>query len=148
MKALLIGRHTPDFGDAEIDVVEQQNVVFPPVAKQCIPILLGLREDAQKKEAVLLLQNTPAQVSVALSQIVSRYQTDVREAPIGVVISRVGERPPESTFTFQGNIASLSDTIKAIKFANPRAKVEADGAIITVTVAPPMKFVFDHIEWF
>jgi len=148
MKALLVGRHAPDFGNEEIEVIEQRPVTFPATAKECVSVLAGLREEANAAGAVLLLQNTPGQVAVAMSEFVRHYQTGTSWTRTGVVISTPGARPTESTFTFQGSAASLDDTVKAIRFANPRAKVAVDGVMITVAVVPPMRFEFDHIEWF
>lgn len=147
MKVLLIGRHTPDFGDENIEVIEQRAVTFPATAVESLSVLRDLMEEAREMKACLLLQNAPGQMAVALSKIRGDYQPNDPWTPMGVVISVPGERLPESTFRFQGSNASLDDTMAAIKFANPRARITVGGVMITITVTPPMRFKFSHIEW-
>lgn len=179
MKAIVVGRHNPNFGDLNIEIIETRNVVFPVSARECVPILLELEEEARAKKARVILQNTPSQVAAAFAWIAATRGTEAGlwggiyyggaysseyDPPIfGVVVTVPGPRPGtvREVFTLRGDV---TETIAAIKFANPRAKVELAGydepdrhgnvgyepGICPIAVevdGPPSPFVFSHIEW-
>ena len=153
MKALLIGRHEPALGDdSRIKVVEQINVTWPRSSNLTEDKLWGeVFPRAHKLEACVLFQNVPGQLVVALMAVVKPENGGHVAVPLmGIVISVPGERLEEITKEFGLNAADAWDSavaVEAIKVANPRAKVKVVGATLTVTVTPPMKFEFSHIEW-
>lgn len=152
MKALVIGRHEPDFGDAKIEVIERQAITFEKSANlaegqlwAAIRHLHALGGDA------LLFQGVPGQVTAALATMIRRQERgDVFLPLIGVVISVPGERPEETARTFGMKtpyVWELDAITEAVRFANPQAKVAAEDGTVTVTVCPPMRFRFSHIAW-
>lgn len=157
MKALVIGRHLPDLGvENNIEVTEVRSVTFPLTASECIPVIRALLEEAQAAGQVILLQNTPGQVAVALAQIsvadTAHYVVLAMNIPqpkrLGVVISVPGPRPGKVSRSFrgEGDDRVIAD---AVAFANPRAVITYDGGDTVIAVdGPPMPFEFSHIEWF
>ena len=151
MKAIIIGRHSPDFGDEEIEVIEQRSITWPTRADECAKVIQGLAAEAAQQDAKVLLQNTPGQVAAAISSLVGFYGPVI--VPIvGVIVSIPGPRPGKVSRRFLSLYPE--GTEEAILFANPRAQVSAgdvgdDGwGVVSVTVdGPPMPFTFSHIEW-
>ena len=136
-RILLIGDQAPDFGgNKTIEIVEQRAVEFPIVGTWCYHILVNLMVEAAEKHLVLVFQDLPPQVAVAMTNV---RETKLPICETGVQITSPGK--PQS-FTFQGSNASLDDTVKALRFAG--AEVAVDGVMITVTVRPPQH---EHIEW-
>lgn len=152
MDVLLIGRHAPDFGvRKDINVIAQEAITFKASSNQAEGQIWGLiRRMGEIGADTLLFQNTPGQVTVALTTMVRRQERGKMLPLMGVIVSVPGERPEETTAEFGLNSADEWDTsaaINAVRFANPRAKVRAEGFAIMVTVTPPMRFEFSHIEW-
>ena len=174
MKALVVGRHSGDIPGVEI--VETRSVTFPVTARECVPVIQGLLADARASGSVVLFQNTPGQVAVALAHLLADEASDggLQGSPwqpseplggwrVGVVISTPGPRPGavREVFPLTGDVR---EAMAAIKFANPRAVVELAGYDeedrhgasgyssgvnpLAVSVdGPPMPFSFSHIEW-
>jgi len=171
VKAYIIGRHEPNLGDEadKIKVVGQEAITFASDSTECIRQLCKARFEAGRAGAhVLLLQNTPGQVTAALVYMASELfvDPDYKSAEfdfgdehvyprIGVIISKPGERPAGvKTSISVENSSDLGAVICAIKTANPRAKIEEwepdeFGYVmgLDIIVDPPMRFEFDHIEW-
>jgi hypothetical protein len=160
MNVVLVGRHILDFGDEAITVSSQRNVTFPSTAQACIGVLDELMDEAQRLQARLLLQAVPAQVAAALllirlssNQVKDQGDLDGAGKWVGFVVNKLGPRESGSAHTFSAP-AHTAQALKAVAlFANPNVKIsipfdEADGEeTVTLTVDPPMKFVFSHIEW-
>jgi hypothetical protein len=152
MKALVIGRHEPDFGTrTDIEVIAQEAVTFKSSANMVEGQIWGLiKRMGEIGAGVLLFQNTPGQVAVALTTMVRRQERGIMLPLMGVIVSVPGERPEKKTVEFGLNSADPWDSsaaVQAVRFANPRAQVKAEGFAIEVTVVPPMRFKFSHIEW-
>ena len=166
MKALVIGRHLPDLGvENNIEVTEVRSVTFPLTASECIPVIRALLEEAQAAGQVILLQNTPGQVAVALAQIsvadTAHYTVLAMDIPqpkrLGVVISVPGPRPGKVREVFSVHAGDFPAFEAAVKTAHPRAVVgfadqdepDQDGLVgVFVEVdGPPVPFQFSHIEW-
>lgn len=154
-KLYVIGRHKADFGNSgNYSVVGQaRNVIFPPTADQCQSLIQHQVKKALHLEAdALVFQNTPGQVAVALH----RFSFNIK---VGVIITKVGERGhgigKEFSFVQVGcslgeDFLAMEEAIRAVELVNPRAKIERskeNEAGFWVTVDPPMKFEFSHIEW-
>jgi len=144
---LLVGRHAPDFGNLDINVVKQLNdwnfaVTYSDVWND----LVNLEAIASKAGAgTIVLQAVPGQVAATLAKMYKAGETNLSW---GVVVSVPGDRPAGVVSTFAGETAQARDAIvRAVKAANPRAKIEINGEEVTVTVDPPMRFKFSHIEW-
>ncbi len=138
MKVIVVGRHAPDFGSADFQVLETQAVTFPGTSVECSTVLDELLTYAKERNAALLFQAVPGQLVAALRN----SSKDLSN--VGIVVSIPGERPGKVTKRFD---AALS-VEEAVKFANPRAVCVASGGSIEVSVdGPPMTFVFSHIEW-
>lgn len=151
MKVYLVGRHTPDFGELDIDIVLQENVTFPKTGIATYKSLVDLVNIAARSGVdALLFQNSPAQLTKALVKAAREFpDSPVR---IGIVVSVPGERQAGVQKTFQftdGNYADCTDeAVRLAKTVNPRAKVQAWGdGTVEITVDPPMRFEFSHIEW-
>lgn len=79
MRVLVVGRHTPDFGSAAVEVVEQRDVLFPAHSDDAYGVVSELDRAAVAKRACLVLQAVPVQVAVAIH----RYIEDQRDGPEG-----------------------------------------------------------------
>ncbi len=139
MKVIVIGRHQLS-GEEGLEVVKQVNINFPATSAQCRLELYKILQNAIKEGAALVFQMMPGQLAIACANIVGqdpRYK-------IGAIINRPGER-------LAGQVLVTKDRkgIKeAVRFANPRAKIETNGDDLAITVDPPLRFEFSHIEWF
>ena len=148
MKALVIGRHTDPIPGVE--VMEYRAVTFPPTANECVPIVGALFNEAMALGYVLLLQNTPVQVAVAIA----RHGNSWGSFRLGGIVSQAGERLANETRTYSVEGYGFYAMKAAIAFVNPRAKVECREnkeereQEVVVTCDPPMRFEFSHIEWF
>jgi len=166
IRAIVVGRHQPDFGDLEVEVIKQKSVTFPATGEETVSVIEGLMTEAVRSGAALLFQTTPSQVTAALVQIVGRYWSDCAFnyggggtlapeplPPIGLIINTPGSRLAGVTQSWAFGSGDMvndfsAEAVEAIKFANPRAKVEKTQAgPVKVTVDPPMRFKFSHIEW-
>ena len=152
MKAIVIGRHASDFGTEQIEVVETVNITFPATGKETKPILLNLANKARNAEAALLFQNTPTPLAAALL-LLAKEGLDLPQ--IGVVVSVPSAMPTEPVvksfplfYHTDGREGTNPEVLsEAIRFGNPKAKVEEEVLCVKVTVEPPRPFVFSHIEW-
>lgn len=145
MKALMVGRHAGSIPC--IEVIETRPVQFPATADECVYTLVSLMKECEQNNWGLLFQAIPGQLAIALSRMV-KYQP----IPVGVVISKPGPRPAGARVDIpvsDGNMFSNKlEVITAIRALNPNAKIdESKPGWITVTVDPPMRFEFSHIEW-
>lgn len=145
-RTIVIGRHSPDLGEtSDFDIVESENINFPSTSTECLASLEGVLHEAEGRKAdVVLLQAVPGQLAVALRQV--QIPQSLR---LGIVVSKPGPRPQGEAHKFmfvdpdQSGLAA-----DAVALANPNAKIEwPNGNTLVLTVDPPMKFVFDHIEW-
>ena len=146
-KTLLVGRHAP-MGMAGIEVVATESVNFPATADGCLEAYGDLVRKAQSVGAErILFQAVPGQLTVAL---VRRFEESARSAwsefPVGVIISKVGERGAGKRISLPYRNQEIDDVILQL---NPNAKFDKDseGGWCAI-VDPPMKFEFSHIEWF
>lgn len=144
-RALVIGRHAGAIPG--IEVVESRPVTFPARAQDCCDVLGGLYREARERGLVLLFQAVPGQVAVALHRSMGGCG-----CAVGVVVSKPGPRPAGVTHIINcacSDMLENSHEVAAfVQKVNPQAKVEVDGAIVSVTVDAPMRFEFSHIEWF
>ena len=132
---IVVGRHKPDFGNLEFEITEQLNINFPSRSEDCKPILKEIISMALENCSSVVFQTLPGQVVKALFGV-------GRIVPCGVIVNIPGDRPSGVEKIFDGDIA------EAVRFANPRARTEFDGANTKVVVDPPLRFKFSHIEWF
>lgn len=146
--AILVGRHAS--ADLPYRIVEQRNVVFSTDVEECKTQVEELFAAAHEAEAVLLFQNIPGIVACAITQIAARNApTHLRG--IGVIISKPGPREAGKVIDADHGVFDVSITREEIDHylghvltqANPNVKL-VDGKF---TVDPPMKFVFDKVEW-
>lgn len=148
MKAVVVGRHAPDFGQEQIEVVDTINVQFAAKASDVYQQLTELVATAADADAVLLFQAVPGQLAAALAYWLAEIG-GINSAPIkvGIVISKPGVRPAGVSMNF--HVVGGAETIaQAIKFVNPNAYTSIDSPDdCLVTVDPPAKFEFSHIEW-
>ncbi len=96
LKAIVIGRHTPDLGNTNVEVIEVRPITFPVTGIECRIILNGLMDEARKAGAAILLQNTPGQVAAALARMALSFldpSDDDERQRLGVVITTPGPRP-------------------------------------------------------
>lgn len=168
MKAIVVGRHAPDFGGQDVEVVEQANVTFPATARECEAALIRLAAQAQERNAALLFQNTPGQVAVALARLAAEAEaveySPAEQRPgvmgfkpearrVGVIINTPSPAPmgPEvEEFSFAPYAEHDPSLLaaEAVRFANPRADTDTrDPYTLRVSVQPPRPFVYSHIEW-
>lgn len=144
MRTILVGRHKLS-GKEGLEVVAQKNINFPAKADDCRQILVDLLKDAISLEASLVFQMMPGQLAVSCAAIVG----EDTKYHIGVIINVPGERPSGVTKSFGSDDPYAPGAMEELaKFCNPRAKVEVDEGEVTVTVDPPLRFEFSHIEWF
>lgn len=143
-KVILIGRHKLS-GEENLEIIEQKNINFPSTSNECEPIIHALLEEAKSQNAALVFQAMPAQVSICVANIIN----DDTEYQAGGIVSIPGERLAGVTKVFDSDHQFIAELVEEVaKFANPRAKTEIDGLSCKVTVDPPMRFKFSHIEWF
>lgn len=146
MKAIVIGRHQLS-GEEGLEVINQKNINFPATSGKCRPILWNLLQEAIQNDAALVFQMMPGQLAIACADIIdedTRYK-------IGIIVNTPGERPAGITKEFYSDSFYAAEDIKAaVEFTNPRAKatITHGGQCCTVTVDPPLRFKFNHIEWF
>ena len=146
-RLLLIGRHTPDFGAARFQLVEQRNGTFPATADDCEPVLHQLLDDARVLQAALVFQAMPAQVAVALARMARHGRLD-GQASIGVLINKPGPRMAGVMHELVLPTDLLAQQVlSALQQVNPNAKITCSGLRLQIIVDPPMKFEFSHIEW-
>jgi len=142
MKALVIGRHAGAIPGVEI--VELRPINFPSTADECAAIIRELWKEVEGKGIKLLFQNLPGQVGVALA----RLMRDNPPLSAGVVISVPGPRPAGAQFRYGfSEHWDMTTALQMLRESNPNCKAEAEGSTVIVTVDPPMKFVYSHIEW-
>jgi len=140
MKAIIVGRHQLS-GDEGLEVVFQRNINFPATSGDCRIVIFDLLQDAIASDAVLIFQMMPAQLAVACADIIGE---DIRYR-IGAIVNKPGERPAGKKLTTEVH----QGVEEAVKFANPRAKIDhPEDGIMVITVDPPLRFEFSHIEWF
>jgi len=159
MKAIVVGRHSPDFGSEDIEIILQENINFPATSRETIPVVEVLIAKAVETGAALLFQNSPAQLTVALHRAIVEHQIGWKDQarslpPIGIVVSIPGERPAgvRKMYKFATGNCGDEDFVEEAKdlakFVNPRVKIEEEQYQgIWFEVDPPMRFVFSHIEW-
>jgi hypothetical protein len=148
MKALVIGRHSGQIG-MEID--EQRSVQFPATSEECKPVFEALLSECFEKGWALVFQGLPGQMATTIAKSIA-YGGQISHVPVGVIVSKPGERPAGKQMTFDHNLFDRTyqndvyySAVEAFaKHCNPNAKVDG----FTVTVDAPMQFVFSHIEWF
>lgn len=146
VKVLVVGRHSGALPDVE--VVAQENITWAANSEEVLAQLEDLILRAKEKGAeAILFQATPAQLTSALLwRKLAEGAGFVEPMPMGAIVNKPGPRPAGTQRTFKTGEAST--IVEAVLFANPNAKVaQADGEI-TITVDPPMRFEFSHIEWF
>ena len=150
-KVILVGRHAATDMDG-IDVIEQRAVQFPATAAGCSTVLHQLIEEAREAGAGLLFQAVPGQLAVALAHYAAAVaRGDHPCTKIGVIVSRPGARESGVERQFHTETSDAALTVEnAVKFANPNARTTVTPGylpVVTVTVDPPMRFEFSHIEW-
>lgn len=146
IKVFVVGRHKPDFGDMDIEVVGQSAPVFPArVGAEMIAVMSDIAAEAHEAEAkAIVFQAVPGQVVAWLAQGSKIF------APfdVGVVISIPGARPAGVTHHFEFSLPRDAKLAASVAYrANPNVKLDVRGRQLDVTVDPPMKFEFSHIEW-
>ncbi len=140
MRAIVVGRHNLT-GEEGLDVIHQKDINFPATSRECKGIIYRLLHKAAKNNAVLVFQTLPGQVAVAVSKITSQR--------VGVIVNVPGERLSDQWQHLVCDTMNDARKLeKALKFANPRAKIERDNELVSVKVDPPLRFKFSHIEWF
>jgi len=145
--AIIVGRHTPELGSESdnVVIVGNENILFPTDPAGTNRALYDLFSKARQAEAVILFQNFPAIVAIALMKMAIAGE---HFPQIGAIISVPGPREAgvAKQFTFdQNDNAEVAN--QAVQFANQRASASVSDNILTVIVDPVGKFLFDHIEW-
>lgn len=154
MKAIIIGRHKLS-GEEGLEVIAQENINFPAESQECVSVLEDLAAKAvEAKAQAVVFQAIPGQVAVCLHKV--RFLG----LQVGAIINKPeeGSRPAGLVKKFYDedtdSLEEESDLTAAVKFVNPRANIELKmrpdwryGRIVEVTVDPPMRFKFSHIEW-
>ena len=153
-KIIIIGRHTPDLGKmaGQFEIVETRNIQFPARASDCSALLGVLYTDAGRVGAAVLFQAVPGQLAIALART-STFP--LGNARVGVIVSKPGPREAGLVQNFDFRCSGLDDpdyeaaerAAKAVRFANPNAKIARGEYDISITVDPPARFIFSHIEW-
>lgn len=175
MKAIVIGRHSGEIPG--IEVIENRAVRFPETSAECAIVFESLRNEAKSRGAALLFQAVPGQLAVAINKVLVKearrhavacvYNLDLghlgyndegndedMDVMVGVIVSKAGERPAGVRVTVpcvdgSGMFSNLDQVVNLAKTINPNTKIDTDVVgFATVTVDPPMKFQFSHIEWF
>lgn len=153
LRAVVVGRHAPDFGNLGVEVTSQEAVTFPAKSTDCESILVGLMQKAADADAALILQNAPAQVAAAFVRLFADREALPTDA-VGIIVSVPGDRPAGVTHKLGGlwndeyQHDFAEDAGALVLAVNPRAKVTyPEHGYIEVTVDPPMPFIFSHIEW-
>jgi hypothetical protein len=136
VKAIIVGRHTGDLLGYEI--IERRNITFPATSAECKPVFENLLSDAFAADAALIFQALPGQMVAAITSNIGRGGP-ITHVPVGQIVSIPGERGAATMTVDPTNAEALAAAV----FANPNAKI-INGVI---TVDPPMKFKFSHIEW-
>ena len=81
MRAIVIGRHAPDFGAENIEVVETRNIQFPPDSDGCFSVMSDICGEATRRGInAVVLQMVPGQLAVALARF---YGSESYITPIG-----------------------------------------------------------------
>lgn len=146
--AIVVGRHAPD--GLPYNVIEQRNVTFENDVDAVIKQIEELFATAYDADAVLLFQAVPGILACALTRIALRNApTHLKGA--GVVISKPGERPAGKIIEASHSVFADDMTRENIEHwlshvltqVNPNVRF-ADGNFV---VDPPMKFIFDKVEW-
>ena len=148
MKAILVGRHAPE-GMSDIEIVDQKNITWSTNLSECIRQWIFLLADANEAKAAILLQNVPGTLASALVYLACGDGNVTAHGPeqVGIIISKPGPREAGKTATFQFcNQDDCIEACNAIAFVNPNARI-GPGMQPDITVDPPAKFIFDHIEW-
>lgn len=148
MQALVIGRHNGQIG---MEIAEQRSIQFPATSEECKPIFEALLSECFKKGVALVFQGLPGQMATTIAKQII-HGGPISHVPVGVIVSRPGERPAGKQMTFDHNLFDRSyqddayySAVEAFaKHCNPNARVDG----FTVTVDAPMQFIFSHIEWF
>ncbi len=147
MKVIVVGRHKP--ADMGVEVVGQQDITFPSTSAGCQYILHNLVALVREKDADgLVFQGLPGQIAVAVAKYIELAWV---KPQIGVIVSVPGERPSAITQIFYfDNSTALKEAWGIANLLNPNAKILTDyqEMWLEITVDPPMKFEFSHIEWF
>lgn len=145
----VIGRHAGEIPG--FTVVGKEAVTFPATSAECMPVLWKLREKARQHNAALVFQALPAQMVAAICRDIM-VMGAFTDCAVGAIVSKPGERPAGVSHTvneyvFNERVSTADcyeEVARLVKHCNPNAKVDG----FTVTVDPPMKFEFSHIEWF
>lgn len=153
-KVIIIGRHTSEL-PADIEVIEQRSITWSINRQECKQQLVALWKEVQPRSINILLQNAPAILACAISDLANDAGSQFSSKPLGgtklgMIISVPGERKAGVTRTFAfDEKQDAYDAAEAARFVNPNAKIEVSehGYSFTVTVDPPTPFVFSHIEW-
>jgi len=148
MKAIVIGRHNGEIPG--FDIAEKRNLTFPSTSEECAPLFAGLLSDAFAARAALIFQALPGQMVSAICTNIGRGGP-ITHVPVGIVVSKPGERPAGKEYTFDHELFSrdyqndvcCAEVERFAKHINPNVRVDG----FTVTVDAPMQFVFSHIEW-
>ena len=144
-KAIVIGRHNGEIPGVAIK--EQRSIQFPATSAECKPILAALLDEAYNAKAALIFQALPGQMIAAITSEIGR-NGPLSHVPVGVVVSKPGERPSAKRIRIESYGAL--EALEAVQVANPNAKLEHDDNnddTAYIVVDPPMKFIFSHIEW-
>lgn len=139
-RVILVGRHVSDLPE-RIEVVSQENILWATNFYEAQRQFQELMLRADKAQAGILFQNVPG----ILAAVLLRTPCDIQ---LGVIISIPGERQAGVSKSWQIAAEDAAIVESAVTFANGRAKVEIDGATVTVTVDPVTPFVLSHVEWF
>ena len=166
VRAIVIGRHPPDFGpESRLQVVEQTSVEFgtdtDEVASQLMMQIFHTEDKAKQGKTdapnSIVFQASPSQLLPALGQLIVDtqlgFERHLREhgnnfPGIGFVVNEPGERPP--TQSIEKSFATVDDARTAgelLAAVNPRAKVTVEEKNVTVQVEPPLRYKFKEITW-
>ena len=166
----VVGRHSGTF-PAEFSVVATESVNFSIDLQECKSQLKDLMEKAGEKKSAIVFQTLPGVAVIALTHLVvsvGRANDESlvgwkkifagEDGGVGMVVSKPGKRLAGVSKEFSFNAVEDGEVAKeAILMANPNAKVLETEPVffgvgytpekLTVTVDPPMRFEFSHIEW-
>jgi|WetSurMetagenome_2_1015567.scaffolds.fasta_scaffold190489_2 hypothetical protein len=155
VRALVIGRHAGEIPG--VDVMEARSVVFVADSASAAKQLFSILQEAKQRGLAVLLQNVPGVLARAIVDYAiyqencddSEHGNSAAKLPaLGVIVSVPGER--QSGITMDARFEDIHSAQQAedlVRFSNPNVKIVSTDLGFRVTVDPPMKFCFSHIEW-
>lgn len=146
IKAIVVGSNDLT-GDEGLEVIKHISARFPPYSVDCWRLLNALLSEARDADACLVLQDAPPQVLIALlhpSASAHLKDKGLHRTAIGSIMPSEERSATKYEWRRFPATRDAEAAEELVLLANPNAKTEIDGHILTVTVTKPE---FSHIEW-